>query len=113
LAHRQASYGDVWVDDPGSPHYKRWPDDADFSRGSGEQLWRQTAAYPYAIVIDYNRFPVVPGAGSAFFLHAAIPAPSQGCVTIDRIRLVALLRWLRPTAHPRIALGPLAAVLRM
>jgi len=114
LPYRQASYGDVWVDDPGSPHYNTLqPHDADFSRGSGERLWRQTAAYPYAVVIDYNRSPVAPGAGSAFFLHATIPAPSQGCVTIDRVRLVALLRWLRPVAHPRIALGPLAEVLRM
>jgi L,D-peptidoglycan transpeptidase YkuD (ErfK/YbiS/YcfS/YnhG family) len=114
LPYRQARYGDVWVDDPGSPGYNTLqPDDADFSRGSGEQLWRLTAAYPYAVVIDYNRSPVVPGAGSAFFLHATIPAPSQGCVTIDRIRLVALLRWLRPAARPRIALGPLNAVLRM
>jgi L,D-peptidoglycan transpeptidase YkuD (ErfK/YbiS/YcfS/YnhG family) len=114
LPYRRTRYGDVWVDEPASPHYNTLqPGDADAHLGSGERLWELTAAYPYAIVIDYNRRPVVPGAGSAFFLHATISAPSQGCVTVDRALVRALLRWLRPAAHPRIALGPLAAVLQL
>jgi L,D-peptidoglycan transpeptidase YkuD (ErfK/YbiS/YcfS/YnhG family) len=114
LPYRRTRPGDVWVDDPASPYYNtRQTDDADFSKGRGERLWLETSAYEYAIVIDYNRRPVVPGAGSAFFLHVSVPVPSQGCVTVARPALLALLRWLDPAAHPRVALGPLAAVLRL
>jgi L,D-peptidoglycan transpeptidase YkuD (ErfK/YbiS/YcfS/YnhG family) len=114
LPYRQSRYGDVWVDQPSAPTYNtRQSGDADFAKGSGERLWQQTAAYPYAVVIDYNRRPVRAGAGSAFFLHATIPVPSQGCVTVTRDHLVTLLRWLAPAAHPVIALGPAAAVRSM
>ena len=114
VPYRQSRYGDVWVDDPASPHYNTLqPTDADGHLGTGERLWELTAAYPYAIVIDYNRTPIVPGAGSAFFLHATISAPRQGCVTVDRAAVRTLLRWLRRATHPRIALGPLPAVLRL
>jgi L,D-peptidoglycan transpeptidase YkuD (ErfK/YbiS/YcfS/YnhG family) len=114
LPYRRSRYGDVWVDDPTAPTYNtRQREDADFSKGAGERLWGETRAYEYAVVIDYNRRPVRPGAGSAFFLHVTIPVASQGCVTVDRDHLVRLLRWLDPAARPVIALGPVAAVRRM
>ena len=62
-------------------------------------------AYRYAVVIDYNRNPVVPGAGSAFFLHVNIGKPTQGCVTLSEQNLLTVLRWLDPAAHPRIAMA--------
>lgn len=57
------------------------------------------------MVIDYNRAPVVQGAGSAFFLHVAVGEPTQGCVAVPRADLVSILRWLTPSAHPRILIG--------
>ena len=114
LPYRRSRYGDVWVDDPAAPTYNtRQTGDADFGKGAGERLWRETSAYEYAVVIDYNRRPVRAGAGSAFFLHVTIPVPSQGCVTVRRDRLVWLLRWLNPAARPVIALGPTATVRTM
>jgi L,D-peptidoglycan transpeptidase YkuD (ErfK/YbiS/YcfS/YnhG family) len=114
LPYRHSRYGDVWVDDPAASTYNtRQTGDADFSKGAGERLWQLTRAYEYAVVIDYNRRPVRAGAGSAFFLHVTIPAPSQGCVTVRRDRLVWLLRWLNPAARPVIALGPAATVRTM
>jgi L,D-peptidoglycan transpeptidase YkuD (ErfK/YbiS/YcfS/YnhG family) len=111
LPYRRSRYGDVWVDQPTTPTYNtRQADDADFGKGAGERLWQQTSAYEYAVVIDYNRRPVRAGAGSAFFLHVTIPVPGQGCVTVRRDRLLWLLRWLDPAAHPVIALGPAAIV---
>jgi L,D-peptidoglycan transpeptidase YkuD (ErfK/YbiS/YcfS/YnhG family) len=114
LPYRRTRYGDVWVDEPTAATYNTLqPDDADFARGSGERLWRETTAYEYALVIDYNRRPVRPGAGSAFFLHVTIPVPSQGCVTVRRDLLIRLLRWLDPARRPAIALGPTAEVITL
>ena len=38
--------------------------------------------YSHAVVIDYNRFPVRAGAGSAFFLHVTNGQPTAGCVAV-------------------------------
>jgi hypothetical protein len=50
------------------------------------------------IVIGYNMEPVVPGAGSAIFLHIATPdfAPTAGCVAVEREILLELLPLLGP-----------------
>ena len=45
------------------------------------------------------------GAGSAFFLHVAVGAPTAGCVSIPAAQLVRVLRWLAPQDHPRILIG--------
>lgn len=114
LPYHRVRYGDVWVDQSSSPHYNTLQTgDAGSARGSGEKLWEVRPGYDYAVVIGYNRAPVRPGARSAFFLHVTIPEPSAGCVTMPVDRLVALMRWLDPTQHPRIAMGPLSDVLGM
>ena len=77
-----------------------------FTQGDpNEHLYYEQPYYNYAVVIDYNRAPVVQGAGSAFFLHVTVGAPTPGCVSIDEADLVALLRWLTPAGHPRILIG--------
>lgn len=114
LPYHHVSTGDVWVDNPASPNYNTLQTaDTDGSRGSGEKLWTVIGLYDYAAVIDYNTGPVVPGAGSAFFLHVTDGRPTAGCVSIPAADLVPILRWLRPTASPRIAMGPLSDVLAM
>ena len=45
------------------------------------------------------------GAGSAFFLHVTVGAPTAGCVSIASDQLTRLLRWLTPSRHPRILIG--------
>jgi len=61
------------------------------------------------VVIDYNtrNAPggVRQGAGSAFFLHVTDGSATAGCVAIPQSRLVPLMRWLTPAAHPRILIG--------
>ena len=61
--------------------------------------------YDLAIVIDYNRSPVVQGAGSGIFLHVTRGVPTAGCISIDRSDLVRIMLWLRPQDHPRILIG--------
>ena len=63
-----------------------------------------TPQYRYFAVIDYNAHPVVPGRGSAIFLHVAVGS-TAGCVSLPEPRLLRLLRWLRPAARPGIHLG--------
>lgn len=74
-----------------------------------EHLYYAQPYYRYAVVIDYNtrNAPggVRLGAGSAVFLHVTVSAPTQGCVSIDEARLVAIMRWLDPADHPRILIG--------
>jgi L,D-peptidoglycan transpeptidase YkuD (ErfK/YbiS/YcfS/YnhG family) len=100
--------GDWWDEDPGSATYNRFrrlPCGAQPAFGGGsEALWRMTVAYRDFLVIGYNAAPVVPGRGSAIFLHDDTGGATSGCVSLPRPRLLRLLRWLRPAAHPRIAI---------
>ncbi|MFZ0041124.1 MAG: L,D-transpeptidase family protein, partial [Solirubrobacteraceae bacterium] len=78
-----------------------------FATGS-EALWRETVAYPYLAVVKFNTDPIVAGAhapGSGIFIHSWVSGPTGGCVALSRARLLALLRWLKPSAHPVIAIG--------
>ena len=99
--------GDWWDEDPSSRTYNTFRHFACGARpafgGSSEALWRITPQYRYFAVIEYNSPPAVPGRGSAIFLHVAAGA-TAGCVSLPEARLVRLLRWLRPAAHPRIAI---------
>ena len=85
--------GDGWCDDPSLPAYNqpvRLPID-----GSAETLWRDDALYDIIGVLDWNLSPIVPGKGSAIFLHIARPdyAPTEGCVALaaaDLRRVLAM-----------------------
>jgi L,D-peptidoglycan transpeptidase YkuD (ErfK/YbiS/YcfS/YnhG family) len=87
---------DGWVDDPADANYNR-PVSLPYS-ASAEQMWREDDLYDALVVIGYNMEPVVPGAGSAIFLHIATPdfAPTAGCVAIQREVLFGLLPLLGP-----------------
>ncbi len=82
---------DGWCDAPEHPAYNRQvtlPFDA-----SHERLWRDDALYDLLVVLGHNDDPVVPGAGSAIFLHVARPdyAPTEGCVALTLADLRGLL----------------------
>ncbi|HTV89165.1 MAG TPA: L,D-transpeptidase family protein [Stellaceae bacterium] len=94
---------DGWVDDPADPQYNRlvrlpYP-------AHHEEMWRADGLYDLVVVIGYNTDPVVPGRGSAIFLHCASPdfAPTVGCIAIARDVLLALLPLLGPGS--RITIG--------
>ncbi len=98
---------DGWCDDPGHPLYNRplrLPHEA-----RHEALWRADRVYDLIVVLGHNDAPVVPGAGSAVFLHVARPdyAPTAGCVAVALGDLLTILAavgrraWLRvPPAAP-------------
>ena len=94
---------DFWVSDAGSRYNEFY--ECLSACPSAERLWDAGSSYNYAVVIDYNRWPAVPGAGSAFFLHVKNGYPTAGCVAISQSSLAAIMRWLDPAARPLIAIG--------
>ena len=109
FAYRRLRCGDWWDEDPSSPTYNSFqhvrcgtsPPFAIVSEG----MWQNPRAYSHLAVIEYNMRPVVPGRGSGIFLHAQTGGPTIGCVSLRKDELRAVLRWLRPSAAPVIAIG--------
>jgi len=87
---------DGWVDEPTDANYNRLVS-LPYS-ASAEQMWRDDELYDALAVIGYNMDPVVPGAGSAIFLHIATRdfAPTAGCIAVQKEVLLALLPLLGP-----------------
>ena len=61
-------------------------------------MWRDDDLYDLVVILGHNDDPVVPGAGSAIFLHLARPGydPTEGCVALARADLEALLAEAQP-----------------
>ena len=110
--YRRVVCGDWWVEDPASPSYNRFRHVRCGStppfHTTSEDLSRSPTAYRHFAVIAYNTSPVVPRRGSGIFLHVSTGRPTLGCVSLPLPKLVRTLRWLHPSAHPRIAIGTVA-----
>lgn len=108
-AYHRLVCGDWWDEDPASPTYNEFRHVACGATpsfgGDSEALWRQTTAYREFLVVEYNADPAVSGRGSAIFVHDDVGGATNGCVSLPRPRLLQLLRWLRPSAAPRIAIS--------
>jgi L,D-peptidoglycan transpeptidase YkuD (ErfK/YbiS/YcfS/YnhG family) len=61
-------------------------------------MWRDDHLYDLVAVVGFNDDPVVPGRGSAIFLHLARLdyLPTAGCVALAEADLRAALEQLRP-----------------
>lgn len=85
---------DGWSDDPADPAYNtrvRLP-----HAFGHERLRRADPFYDLVGVLDWNRAPVVPGRGSAIFLHLwrRPRRPTAGCVAFRAADLLWILaRW--------------------
>ena len=82
---------DGWCDDPADAAYNR-PVRLPYP-ARHEKLWREDHLYDLVLVIGHNDDPVVPGAGSAVFLHVARAdwGPTEGCIAFTRDDLLAIL----------------------
>lgn len=107
LPYRRVDGNDWWVSDIRSAayntHQRCAPGSCPFNEAAGERL--AIPAYANAAVINYNRNPVVRGAGSAFFLHVSSNRPTAGCVAIGAVHLQRVLRLLTPGQRPVISIG--------
>lgn len=93
---------DGWCDESADPAYNRpvrhpYP-------ASAEHLWRDDPLYDVIVVIGHNDDPVVPGMGSAVFLHVARAdgGPTAGCVAFARADLLRLLHDCEPDTRLRV-----------
>jgi len=87
---------DGWCDAPGDPSYNqavKMP-----YRAGAEGLWRADSLYDLIVVLGFNDDPVVPGAGSAIFLHVAHAdyRQTQGCIALAKDDLIAVVSKLAP-----------------
>jgi L,D-peptidoglycan transpeptidase YkuD (ErfK/YbiS/YcfS/YnhG family) len=106
LSYRQATENDFWVDDQESPQYNRWVTGTPQAK-SFERMKRDDHLYKYGVVIDYNTNPIVPGKGSAIFMHLwrAPGEATSGCVALAEKDLMTLLAWLDQPSNPVIILN--------
>ena len=96
----KASAADGWCDDPEDLAYNRivhLPYQSD-----AETMWRDDHLYDVLGVIGYNDAPVVPGAGSAIFLHVMRPPTDDhqyttGCVSMKLEDVLAVLAACTPS----------------
>lgn len=102
LPVRATGPADGWCDASADPNYNRlvklpYP-------ASAENMWRDDHLYDLVAVVGFNDDPVVPGRGSAIFLHLAKPdyRPTAGCVALAEADLRAALEQLRPGDKIRI-----------
>jgi L,D-peptidoglycan transpeptidase YkuD (ErfK/YbiS/YcfS/YnhG family) len=96
--------GDWWDEAPSSPQYNHFVHIACHTpppfAGDSEALWKAVPQYDYFAVVEYNASPVVPGRGSAIFIHVSVGTPTAGCLALGTAQLLYLLGWLRPGDHP-------------
>ena len=81
---------DGWCDDQKSDLYNQhiqFP-----FQGSAEHLYRDDHIYDIICVLNYNTSPVIPGRGSAIFLHVAKPdfLGTEGCIAIEKEALIEI-----------------------
>ncbi len=93
-----------WCDDAADPLYNRavnlpYP-------GRCEALWREDAVYDLIVPLGYNDDAVVPGRGSAIFLHVAREGfpPTEGCVALALPDLLDFLALAGPQSL--VIVGP-------
>jgi L,D-peptidoglycan transpeptidase YkuD (ErfK/YbiS/YcfS/YnhG family) len=101
---RHAYRYDFWDDDPNSSLYNEWVNAHQQNPGVNPEPMHQVPAYDYGAVITYNASRV-PGLGSGIFLHVGTGASTAGCVSLPRLELLKVLRWLRPRDHPQITIS--------
>ncbi|WP_341868955.1 L,D-transpeptidase family protein [Streptomyces diastatochromogenes] len=112
MPYHVVNSSDWWVEDPQSKYYNSMHTaaGADFpltesgDRGS-EHLINYPTQYAKALVVNFNRWPATPGRGAGIFLHVNGKGATAGCVSVPRATMDRIMAWIRPGAHPRIAIG--------
>lgn len=75
---------------------------------SAEAMRRADAQYEIGCVLEWNTAPVVPGRGSAIFLHVwnGPDQPTAGCVALAREHVALLLAWFEAVQRPVVVAVP-------
>jgi L,D-peptidoglycan transpeptidase YkuD (ErfK/YbiS/YcfS/YnhG family) len=113
LPYHQVTTDDWWVEDNNSAYYNtmRRASQGGFAvttagENGSEHLISFTTQYRYVVVINFNRPPnAVRHRGAGIFLHVNGPGATAGCVSVPQSTMLAIITWLDPAQHPRIAIG--------
>lgn len=103
LPVRRIATTDAWSEDPADRRYNQPIRIGDGE--PGDRLMREDHLYDFIIEIDHNTRPIIPGRGSAVFLHLAREnfEPTAGCVGMRREAMLRLLARIGP--QTRILIG--------
>ena len=76
---------------------------------------RDDALYEWGMVVNHNTGDVIPGRGSAIFLHvwSGRGKPTAGCTAMSREDLLRVMTWLRSDARPVLVQVPLDELERL
>ncbi|WP_442814674.1 L,D-transpeptidase family protein [Streptomyces sp. NBC_01198] len=107
LSYRRVTASSWWCEDTASTSYNRWvsPLPKDCRASESEHLADYPTQYARAVLIDFNYTAPVKGRGAGIFLHVNGSGATAGCVSIPADALGRVLAWLKPAAHPHIAIG--------
>jgi L,D-peptidoglycan transpeptidase YkuD (ErfK/YbiS/YcfS/YnhG family) len=96
LSVKPISPNDGWCDDPADMFYNR-PVLLPYS-ASAERMWRPDNLYDLVIVLGHNDDPVIPGRGSAIFMHLTenVQSATAGCIALTLADMRTLLRHCSP-----------------
>jgi hypothetical protein len=104
--YHQVTDRDAWIDDPHLPGYNHLytlPPGAPFPDWWGrEHLKLGDFAYEWLVVIEHNyNPPQEDDGGNAIFFHVRRGEHyrTAGCTTMERDRLMRLVKWLKPGSH--------------
>jgi L,D-peptidoglycan transpeptidase YkuD (ErfK/YbiS/YcfS/YnhG family) len=102
LPARALAPDDGWCDDPEAAQYNRMMRLPSLHRH--ERLWREDHVYDLIVVVGYNDEPVIPGRGSAIFIHLMREdcGPTEGCIAFARGDLLEILAALGPESEVEI-----------
>lgn len=101
------------VDDPASRFYNQMVDTARVDTAdwrSSEKMWHSGIWYRWGVVVDHNKTPVIPGAGSCIFLHnwSEPGETTAGCTAMAPEQMKSIILWLNPDKHPVLVQLPLS-----
>ncbi len=101
MDYKYITVEDKYIDDVNSKDYNTWVTGKTEAKSYESML---IPVYKLGVVVNYNKEPVVPGAGSAIFMHIwkSATAPTAGCIATDEHHLLATLHWLDKKQHPFI-----------
>ncbi|KMY67580.1 ErfK/YbiS/YcfS/YnhG family protein [Desulfocarbo indianensis] len=108
LPLRAVARDDGWCDDPGHSQYNRLVKLP--LAASHEELWRRgDRRYDLLVVVGYNDDPVIPGKGSAIFIHIALAGyeTTSGCIAFSKQDLLEIIKRL--DANSRVVIHPAQA----
>ncbi|MDP3371602.1 MAG: L,D-transpeptidase family protein [Candidatus Paracaedibacteraceae bacterium] len=91
------SYG--WCDEPMDPLYNQKITKPFCS--SHEDLWREDSLYDLILLTNHNTDPIIPGKGSAIFIHITPPdfSSSAGCLTLQKKDLLNIITNCGPELY--------------